>query len=299
MVRKLDDETLKNYKMAGIEPKYTAEDINSIRFEKETQKQQKSKRINTLYRIKAAGKEYIVYNATTIATTQLGNERTDSGEYGVDTKRTWSYKLDPQTEQKVPVAVSGERTEYTIPFSPEKLEEIMASADAQEQEPKFYVYTPGVGSPYGGYSLQELLTKSYDDLRYKGEHGFYPEKPLENPDNAPNAVTTKKLVEDKKGLLKEKEYAESPDRVKELSGSEKVFKELDDAAIERKKQQQNQADRVQKTVEDNQVEVDPTQAKDPKQFQPQQQQQPKQQQKQRKRYYSQASKVEPDNSDSS
>lgn len=286
---KMDEVSKKNYKLAGLEAPLSAADINAIRFDKETQNQEKRYRINAVYRIRVAGKENILFNATRIAQTQIGNEKTDSGLYGRRSIRTWNYKLN-ESEQRVPINVASERTEYLIPFTTQTLQEILESGDANQQEPMFYVEIPGIGSPYGGFSAQEILTKSFDDLMYKGSNGFYPEKPLQNPDAEANAVTTRKLVEDKKGLMKEKEYTESPDRYsnivednnnnteeKELSGSEKVFKQLDDAEAERKRIQQQLAQQ---------------------QSQPQPKQ-PQQQRRTRKQYYSQASKVNPDDTTTS
>lgn len=117
--------------------------------------------IPQFYRVNKPGKgEYLLYNVSLRGEDWKGNRIGFDYLEGRYDKPIFRYERDPQTnESKVTEIVNYERV-YTVPFSPEKFDELM---EAQADVVSFVLVAPS-GKKFGIQSLEDFRNGQFDDL---------------------------------------------------------------------------------------------------------------------------------------
>jgi hypothetical protein len=132
----------------------------------ENEKQPIYLRIDSISREKVKDKEYLFGHCTYIGKDWLGNQKTFDHIYGkIDHIPIWEREanIDPETHSMKPTykisGVMDHRTEYTIPFSKEKAEELLESARENIQ----FVVHGGNNRKYS-CTKEQFLNDSIEDI---------------------------------------------------------------------------------------------------------------------------------------
>lgn len=170
------------YSRAGFDPSdyMSTEDRVFQEFKRRTQGSDIERRIDQVYRVKHGTRDYIVYNMTEVGRDLPGNEVTASHMEGVYEKPEFKRTYNQRTGQVEAQSLTKRTKVYEIPFSKRNLERILKSATI-DSSPAF---TLDVGyTKFGGFTAQEFLTRSFEDLYEKATTGRLPEQARPLPDD--------------------------------------------------------------------------------------------------------------------
>lgn len=165
------------YREAGLDYQEDTEDLIEMKFkdaikDRNNKIPETSKKINAIYRTRVEGnKEYLLYFVTEFQQDHLGNRHDWTHLVGKYKHPIFSQSYNQQTGRPQASGVLDKEVRYEIPFSPAKVEEILAQA-TEPSDLKLYVSTPY--ARFSGYSLDELKYKTFFELEQKGVTGKYP-----------------------------------------------------------------------------------------------------------------------------
>lgn len=132
--------------------------------------------INSITRLKNAGKEYFIYHQELRSHDSLGNEiEAYMPHIGVYELPHFDFIVDPHTDAKIPNGIKSHETVYELEwpkdFIPELEKDVTDKASLQVKK----------GSRrYGGYdSIEEFKSHSFDELVTWGIYGTYTPKPAD------------------------------------------------------------------------------------------------------------------------
>lgn len=248
--------TERMYKEAGMDNyRLSTEDQVKANFERLTKGRPKKHRIDQMYRVRRADKDYIVYNQTIISEDFPGNEVTCSETVGFHDEPQFHKTYDPVSGEPKAIAVAGNKTVYDIPATKSNIMKILKGPDVIPSTTNFVLEHNNV--KYGGFTYDEFTTKSFDDLMFKFNNGYYPRdsKPFGDESEIvqqlkKDLTTTVGAMEKAKQENKEQEQEEEEEQVinegeqpnqKELE--EQVSKEEEKervAVVEEEEQQQQE-----------------------------------------------------------
>ena len=157
------------YKKAGFPLPTTPQDTRELAFKRLTRKNadKNEKVINQVWRVSAGrDKDYIVYEEKEIGLDHQDNEVSMVRTIGKYSKPTFRNKNNAYGE---PIATEfvGEKTIYEIPYSKQKMREILDSGDSSNTT---FVLQVG-NQKFGDYGAEDFINKSFEELYQMGVYG--------------------------------------------------------------------------------------------------------------------------------
>ena len=120
-----------------------------------------SAEIDAIYRRRVLKEgEFLLYHITWTGTDWKGNEEQFSTLLGRYEKPIFQMERNPQTQEVTSTQVRSHKTVHDVPFTNDKLEELLAIA---AEHVKFYVYGPG-NRRYGVQSVNDYRNGTVEDL---------------------------------------------------------------------------------------------------------------------------------------
>jgi hypothetical protein len=210
------------YTSKGFEYRATPQDMNEADFFERSEGKEIRHRLDKVVRTKVGNKEYVLYAETLLTEDKLGNilNYPVSGLRGKYQKPTFTMEWDTELRKEVARSLVGHKTEYEIPFSKQNMQDVLNINTEDENEPSF-VLLVGSNARYGGFTADEFLNKSYDELVTKATTGEYPKNPKQQEQQ--EQQQRRPIREIKKGLIIEEKTAE-PKQSEEGEGDKEYAK---------------------------------------------------------------------------
>src|SRR5215212_719903 len=143
--------------------------------------------ITNVYRISTGpNKDFIFYHRKVIIPDLVGNKQVHSEFVGRDEVPQFRYNYNVTGEAEA-TTLSGFKTEYSIPYSPEKMREILTTATVErpDDEPvtvgadssntNFVLVVPG-GRKFGNFAADDFINRSFDELSQFAANGTFVER---------------------------------------------------------------------------------------------------------------------------
>lgn len=247
--------TAKMYSEAGIEPRLSTADQVKANFDRLTKgSKRKDRKIDQIYIVRRIEGDYIVYDQTIIAEDFPGNEVTCFETVGYHDEPQFQKTYDPVSGEPKAVAVAGNKTVYDIPATKENILKILNAPDVIPTNTNLVLDHNNV--KYGGFTMKEFTTKSFDDLMFKCNNGYYPRdsKPIGEEEGKvvqqlKKDLTTTKSAMEKKQKEEEEEQVinegEQPNQ-KELEEQVRKEEEKERVAVVVEEEEQQQKEREDK-----------------------------------------------------
>ena len=189
----------KLYTSEGFEYRPKPQDQNETEFYDRATDKEIRRRLDKVVRTKVpGGKEYILYAETLLVEDDLNNRLnfTPTELQGKFPKPLFRYEWSTDKRKKQAVEIVGHKTEYEHPFSKQEMQKILDRNTEEDADTQF-VLIVGANSRHTGFSADEFLNRSFDELVAKATTGEYPEKKPQ--------PQQKEIKEVKKGLVAEVE----------------------------------------------------------------------------------------------
>jgi hypothetical protein len=203
-------------------------------------------------------KDYIFYERKVVIPDLVGNEDTDTELLGKYEMPRFRNIYNNQTGDAESIALAGFETQYDIPYSKEKMEEILTEAEIERDgddkpvkvpvDATNTIFTLSIGGrKYGGFSADDFINRSFDELTQLALYGQL----------APNTVQNIKPSD----LRANDDYALKQRRLKQAKEEEEAaleeayvkVHELEEARRkaneERQKEQEEEAKKRQEVVD--------------------------------------------------
>jgi hypothetical protein len=124
--------------------------------------------VSQIYRKKVTGEgEFLMYNLNLKGKDWKGNERDFSTLMGRYNKPIFMLEKDPQTQAVTSTQISNHKTIHDIPFTREKLDELLDMSD----EPLSLVVYGTANRKYGIQSIEDFRNGEHEDLVVCGNKG--------------------------------------------------------------------------------------------------------------------------------
>jgi hypothetical protein len=215
----------KLYTSKGFPYRLTPQDQNEADFYDRAEGKEIHRRLEKVIRMRVpagAGKnkEVIVYNETLMVQDKLGNWLyLNKDEQGKFPDPQFRYEWDQEARKERATSILGHNIQYEFPFSKQKMQEILDSNTEEEAETQFILMpTANTNTRYSGFTADEFLNRSFDELLTKGKTGEYPEELMrkedKNQEEKSSQSEKKQIKEVKKGLIAEVEEKDSEEERK-------------------------------------------------------------------------------------
>lgn len=194
-------EIMEAYKKLPFEYIETTEEVAEMKFNLSARDPSKVKhRVSQVYRVRKGNntkREFILYNDLKIVEDNIGNRKTLPVLEGKHEEPILEYELDESNVRQVK-AIRGKKWVYDIPYTRENMIKVLSINDPDDEEEIDQSFVLDAGfQKFGGFSAEEFVNKSFDELLIKAQTGRYPKKdePLDEPlkDVSDEVIAEKKL----------------------------------------------------------------------------------------------------------
>jgi hypothetical protein len=201
--------------------------------------------INQVWRTsQGPNKDFIFYEKKEIIPDLAGNEDTLTKTEGKYRMPKFTNVYNNQTGDVESVALRGFETQYDIPYSPQKMREILESGDSSNT-----IFTLVINDrKYGGFSAEDFIDRPYDELVQLAYHGqitnpvsksFDPSKIRASGDTQDHQQRRRKEIEEEEEVNLQNAY----DRAYELE------QKREEEVESEKRKEEEEAEKRQKAVD--------------------------------------------------
>lgn len=246
-------EIMETYKKLPFEYVETTEEVAEMKFNLSARDPTKiAHRVSQVYRVRKGNntkREFILYNDLKIVEDNIGNRKTLPVLEGKHEEPILEYELDESNVKQVK-AIRGKKWVYDIPYSRENMIKVLSINDPDDEEEIDQSFVLDAGfQKFGGFSAEEFVNKSFDELLIKAQTGKYPKKdePMDEPlkDVTDEVIAEKRLAKKltPAQLRKQEQNRKNVEKYeKEVSndiqkaGPEEQFEEPINDSVEQEKQ---------------------------------------------------------------
>ena len=166
----------KSWEDNGLVDEYfpSASENNELNFFRLASSRQIKREINSVYRLKKQGQEFIFYHEHLVSKNNLGNKIDHTRVIGKQTVPEFITQFDAEgNESKY---VDSSEVKYSIPFDKEYLKKEIEPLLIENHN----LYVIQYDKKYGGFGFSEFLELSYDDLVKLGKFGTLNPEEIKN-----------------------------------------------------------------------------------------------------------------------
>lgn len=163
------------YREAKFQVPANPADTNQEIFRRKTRRardEDKQFFINQVWRVsQGPKKDFIFYERKTVIPDLAGNNENDTEIVGRYDKPKFRNIYNNSTGEPESVALAGFETVYDIPYSKEKMQEILDSGNSSDTVFTLSIGTQSGARKYGGFSADDFVNRSFDELTQLALYG--------------------------------------------------------------------------------------------------------------------------------